>query len=115
MRVNFVKSVLGLLFSLLFSYAIYSFSNISTEEKNLLSLGGFLTSFFIMLFLIALRFDSPRTTINARFTSAFFLGGTMLTHIILAFTGLTQQIYITVIGFIMLFYIFILYSVARVR
>lgn len=113
MKFNLVKSIISIATSGLIAYSFYSFH--SGENRNILVIGSFISLSITLIFSIAISFNLLRTTTLIRTVSILFFLIVLISNLIFHFVNFQQEAYIIVNGILFLTYIFITYSLFKVK
>ena len=113
MKINFVKTAIGVVISLLIAYAFYSFGE--SENTLLLSGGSFAFLAVTMVLALGVRFEHPRTTTNLRTVSGIFFALALISNIVFAFFEFATPTYVIINGLLFLFFLLITYTVYRAK
>ena len=95
------------------AYGFYNFNH--SENKILLSVGGFLFLALTLVFTIGANFDLPRTTINIRTVSAVFFIVSLASNVTFSFFSFSTPNYVIINGILLMIYALIVYSISRAR
>ena len=113
MKLNFVKTFVGVAISTLISYGLYNFHY--GENKILLSVGTFIFLAITLGMSIGASFDFPRTTTNVRVISGvFFLLG-LISNLIFTYINFSDPSYIVINGILLLVFILVTYSISKAK
>jgi hypothetical protein len=93
------------------AYGLFEFAAEST--RTIISAGGGLFMFFTLSCLIAVQFQSDRTTVNLRTVSGIFFVIALLSHLFFAFLFFSLPFYVITEGILLMIYLLIVYSVQK--
>ncbi len=113
MKINFVLTFIAIALSLLIAYGLYSFHN--SENKMLLSAGGFVFLASTLIITIGTSFELPRTTSNIKVISGIFFSIALICNVIFSFINFSAQSYVIINGILFLLFILIAYSVNKAK
>jgi len=113
MKINFVQALIAIAICALTAYGLYSLS--SSENKLLLSVGGFLFMVTTLIFAIAASFEFHRTTTNIRAVSVIFFIMALSSNMIFAFISFAIPSYIIINGILLVIFLSILYSINKAK
>jgi len=113
MKINFVQTIIAIAVSLLIAYGLYSFH--SSENKILLSAGGFVFLTTTLVLAIGTNFEYPRTTTNIRVVSVIFFAIALISNLIFTFISFSVPSYIVTNGLLLLLFILITNSINRAK
>ena len=113
MKINFVQTIIAIAMSLLISYGLYSFHD--SENKLLLSAGGFVFLATTLLLTIGTSFEFPRTTTNIRVVSGIFFAVALISNLIFTFIAFSVPSYGITNGILLLVFILIAYSINKAK
>lgn len=113
MKLNFIPTIIAVGISALIAYGFYSFQ--STDNKLLLSLGGFVFLALTLVLTIGANFDLPRTTTNIRTVSGIFFVVSLASNLTFSFFNFSTPIYVIINGILLMTFTLIIYSISRAR
>jgi hypothetical protein len=113
MKINFVQTIVAILLSLLIAYGLFSFND--SENKILLSAGGFLFLATTLILSIGTSFELSRTKTNIKSVSGVFFIVALISNLIFAFIRFSVPVYIIINGTLLLVFIFITYSIYKAK
>lgn len=113
MKINSIKAIIAICVSGLISYGFYSFHK--TDNKLLLSLGGFLFLSMTLLFTLSISFSLSRTTTMIRTVSGIFFAIAFVSNLLFSFFDFSTPIYVIINGIFIMAYALIAYSISRAK
>jgi hypothetical protein len=113
MKINFVQTIIAIAVSLLIAYGLYSVHN--SENKILLSVGGFLFIATTLVLSIGTSFELPRITTNIKIVSGIFFAVALISNLIFTFIVFSVPSYVITNGILLLVFILIVYSINRAK
>lgn len=113
MKINFIKTIIAICVSGLIAYGFYSFHQ--SDNKLLLSIGGFLFLAPTLLFTISISFDLSRTTTMVRTASGIFFIVAFVSNLTFSFFNFSTPIYVIINGIAVMTYALITYSISRAK
>lgn len=113
MKINFIKTIIAICVCGLIAYGFYSFHK--TENKLLLSLGGFVFLLFTLLFTLSITFSLPRTTTMVRTVSGIFFVVAFVSNLTFSFLNFSTPIYVIINGIAFMTYALIAYSISKAK
>ncbi len=109
MKINFVKTIIAICFSLLIAYGLFSFHG--SENRILLSVGSFLFLAITLIVTIGTSFERPRTATNVKAVSGIFFTIGLIENLIFTFISFSIPSYVITNALLILLFILITYSI----
>jgi hypothetical protein len=110
-KINIILTFIAICISALCAYAFFSISN--SENKLLLSGGGFIYLSVTLFATIAAQFNEAKKTTNIKSLSGIFFTIGLISHIVFAFVSFSPAAYIIPAGLLLLAFMSLAYSISK--
>jgi hypothetical protein len=111
MKVNTSFILISVAMSALLAYGLYAYA--PEENKELLTIGGFISFLTTLAFTLGVQFEYPRTTTNIRALSSVFFLFTLIGNVVFARMTFSPPSYIITTGIILCIYLIIFMGIKR--